>query len=124
MAHYPGSQNPLARFMADLPDWNDFDKSALEDALQGLPVPDSCPDPPGFSLQDAIKVLHIFKAQYHIRYRIRYRIQYRIQCLILSLVIYIDATYIKRGIPIRLALATNEAGRVDWIQSFGRTADS
>jgi hypothetical protein len=66
MAHYPGSQNPLARFMADLPDWNDFDKSALEDALQGLPVPDSCPDPPGLSLQDAIKVLHIFKAQYHI----------------------------------------------------------
>ena len=66
MAHYPGSQNPLARFMADLPDWNDFDKRALDNALQALPVPDSCLPLPGLSLQDAIKVLHTYKKQHSI----------------------------------------------------------
>jgi hypothetical protein len=59
MAYYPGSHNPLARFMADLPDLNDVDMRALEDALKGLPVPDICPPPPGLSFQDAIKVHHI-----------------------------------------------------------------
>jgi hypothetical protein len=38
--------------MADLPNLDDFDKLALKDALQGLPVPVSCPVPPGISLQD------------------------------------------------------------------------
>ena len=60
MAHYPGSRDPLARFMADLPNLDDFDKLALNDALQGLPVPVSGPVPPGISLQDAIKVLYIY----------------------------------------------------------------
>ena len=39
MAHYPGPREPLARFMADLPDLGDFDKHALNEALRGLPVP-------------------------------------------------------------------------------------
>ena len=46
MAHYPpypGPREPLARFMADLPDSYDFDKLALNEALRGLPVPDSRP---------------------------------------------------------------------------------
>ena len=60
MSYYPGSHNPLARFMADLPDFNDVDMRALDDALRGLPVPDLCPPPPGLSLKDAIKVHHIF----------------------------------------------------------------
>jgi hypothetical protein len=46
MAYYAGSHNPLTRFMADLPDFNVFDKRALDDVLQGLPVPDSCPPTP------------------------------------------------------------------------------
>ena len=33
MAYYPGSRNPLARFMADLPNLDDFDKLSLEEAL-------------------------------------------------------------------------------------------
>jgi len=41
MANYPGPREPLARFMADLPDVGDFDKLALNKALRGLPVPDS-----------------------------------------------------------------------------------
>ena len=59
VAYYPGSRNPLARFMADLPKLDDFDKLSLDEALRRLPVPDSCPAPPGISLQDAIKVQHI-----------------------------------------------------------------
>jgi hypothetical protein len=61
MAYYPGSHdpelNPLARFIADLLDFNDVDMCALDDALRGLPVSDLCPPPPGLSLQDAMKVL-------------------------------------------------------------------
>ncbi len=62
MAYYPGSHNPRARFMADLPGFNDVDMHSLpvDDALRGLPVPDPCPPPPGLSLQDARKVHHIF----------------------------------------------------------------
>ncbi len=60
MAHYPGSHDPLARFMADLPDLYDFDKLALNEALRGLPVPDSRPAPPGILLEDAIKVQYIY----------------------------------------------------------------
>jgi hypothetical protein len=59
MSHYPGSRDPLARFMADLPDLSDFDKLALNEALRGLPVPDSRPAPPEISLEDAIKVQYI-----------------------------------------------------------------
>ena len=55
MAYYPGSRNPLVRFMADLPNLDDFDKLSLDEALRGLPVPDSCPAPPGISLQESIQ---------------------------------------------------------------------
>ncbi len=48
VAYYPRCQNPLAFFMADMKDRNDF---ALDDVLQGLPVPDSCRAPPALSLQ-------------------------------------------------------------------------
>jgi len=54
------TRRTLARFMADLPDLYDFDKLALNEALRGLPVPDSRPAPPGISLQDAIKVQYIY----------------------------------------------------------------
>ena len=59
MAHYPpypGPREPLARFMADLPDLYDFDKLALNEALRGLHVPDYRPAPQGISLEDTIKV--------------------------------------------------------------------
>ena len=52
MSHYPGSLNPLVRFLSEIPDWNSFDKSALDHALQGLPVPIAGPAPQGISLQD------------------------------------------------------------------------
>ncbi len=67
MAYYPGSHNPelnpLARLMADLPDFNDVDTRALDDALRGLPVPDLCSPPPGLSSKDARKVHHILYIQ-------------------------------------------------------------
>ena len=69
MSHYPGSLNPLVHFLSDIPDWNSFDKSALDHALQGLPVPIAGPAPQGISLQDAIKVKSPPPC---IRYRIRY----------------------------------------------------
>ena len=53
------------RFLSEIPDWNSFDKSVLDHALQGLPVPISGPAPQGISLY----------IRYHIRYRIRYRIR-------------------------------------------------
>jgi hypothetical protein len=43
MEHYPGSQNSLAQFLSDVPDWSVLDKAALDKALQGLPVPMSGP---------------------------------------------------------------------------------
>ncbi len=39
MSHYPGSLNLFVQFLSHIPDWNSFDKSALDHALQGLPVP-------------------------------------------------------------------------------------
>jgi hypothetical protein len=39
MAHYPGSRNPLVRFLFDVPDWSVLDTAALDKALRGLPVP-------------------------------------------------------------------------------------
>jgi hypothetical protein len=56
MAHYPGLQDPLARFLSTVPDWRVLDKVALENAIKGLPIPVVGPAPPGISLQDAIKV--------------------------------------------------------------------
>jgi hypothetical protein len=56
MAHYPGLQGPLARFLSTVPDWSVLDKVALENAIKGLPVPVVGPAPPGISLHDAIKV--------------------------------------------------------------------
>ena len=55
-AHYPGSRNPLVRFLSDVPDWSVLDTADLDKALRGLPVPMPGPSPPGISLQDAIKV--------------------------------------------------------------------
>jgi hypothetical protein len=72
MSFYPGSHNPLACFIVDLPDFNDVDMRALDDELRGLPVPDLCPPPPGLSLKDAIKLHH-----WHIFYiKIAYDIQH------------------------------------------------
>jgi hypothetical protein len=39
MAHYPGLQDPLARFLSTVPDWSVLDKVALDNAIKGLPVP-------------------------------------------------------------------------------------
>jgi len=103
MAHYPGLQDPLARFLSSVPDWRVLDKVALENAIKGLPIPVVGPAPPGISLQDAIKVKQhdflLYDVVYDIvydvarttgknlyfdvrcrtsdvRYRIRYRIRY------------------------------------------------
>jgi hypothetical protein len=56
MSHYPGSLNLFVQFLSHIPDWNSFDKSALDHALQGLPVPIPGPAPSGISLQEAINV--------------------------------------------------------------------
>ena len=56
MSHYPGSLNLFVQFLSHIPDWNSFDKSALDHALEGLPVPIPGPGPRGISLQDAINV--------------------------------------------------------------------
>ena len=56
MSHYPGSLNPFLQFLSHIPDWNSFDKSALDHALEGLPVPIPGPAPRGISLQEAINV--------------------------------------------------------------------
>ncbi len=53
MSHYPGSLNPLVGFLSHIPDWNSFDKSALDHTTQGLPVPIPGPSPQGISLQEA-----------------------------------------------------------------------
>ncbi len=34
MSHYPGSLNPFLQFLSHIPDWNLFDKSALDHAAQ------------------------------------------------------------------------------------------
>ena len=78
MAHYPGLQDPLARFLSSVPDWSVLDKVALDNAIKGLPVPVVGPAPPGISLHDAIKVnLHDFYNT--ISYTISYTI-YHIVC--------------------------------------------
>ena len=74
MSHYPGSLNLLVGFLSDTSDWNLFDKSALDHALQGLPVPIPGPSPQGISLQEAIWV----SPPTHIRYRILYFAIYEI----------------------------------------------
>ena len=56
MSHYPGSLNPLHQFLSHIPDWNSFDESALDHALEGLPVPIPGPAPRGISLQEVINV--------------------------------------------------------------------
>ena len=74
MAHYPGLQGPLARFLSTVPDWSVLDTVALENAIKGLPVPVVGPALPGISVHDAIKVkLHDFLL-YYIVYDIVYDI--------------------------------------------------
>ena len=92
MSHYPGSLNPLHQFLSHIPDWNSFDESALDHALEGLPVPIPGPAPRGISLQEAINVSPPIRAppipphtisytiSYILLYRIRYRIQHLIRC--------------------------------------------
>ena len=81
MSHYPGSLNPLHQFLSHIPDWNSFDESALDHALEGLPVPIPGPAPRGISLQEAIKVSPPPSPpppSPSIRYRIRYHTYYHI----------------------------------------------
>ena len=78
MSHYPGSLNPFVQFLSDIPDWNSFDKSVLDHALQGLPVPIPGPAPRGISLQEAINVSPPLSIQYFIRYCTLYPIVYDI----------------------------------------------
>ncbi len=56
MAHNPGLQGPLARFLSTVPDLSVLDKVALDNVIKGLPVPVEGPAPPGISLHNAIKV--------------------------------------------------------------------
>ncbi len=89
MAQYPGSRNPLARFLPNVV----LDKAALDKALQGLLVPMAGPAPPGISVQEAIKVRIpsppvIHPMSYALLYtilhdvnRIRHRMRCRVQCL-------------------------------------------
>jgi len=72
MAHYPGLQDPLARFLSTVPDWRVLDKVALENAIKGLPIPVVGPAPPGISLQDAIKVKQHDYLLYDVVYDIVY----------------------------------------------------
>ena len=86
MSHYPGSLNPLVSFLSHIPDWNSFDKSALDHALQGLPVPITGPVPQGISLQEAIKVSphpHAYDIVYDILHLMKYDITYTISHTIL-----------------------------------------
>ena len=53
MKHYPGSRNPIARFLCDVPDWSVLDNAALDNAISQLPVPLPGPGPPCISIQDA-----------------------------------------------------------------------
>ncbi len=59
MSHYPGSLNLFVQFLSDIPDWNSFDKSVLDHAMQGLPVPIPGSAPRGISLQEAMNVIPI-----------------------------------------------------------------
>ncbi len=50
--HYPGSRNPLVRFICDVPDWSVLDKAALGNVLSQLQVPLPGAGLPGISIQD------------------------------------------------------------------------
>ena len=89
MAHYPGSRNPLAQFLSDVPDWSVLDKAALDKALLGLPVPIVDPAPPGLSIQDAIKVktpLPLLYIRRRMRCRIRHYMMYMAYDIIYDIV--------------------------------------
>ncbi len=89
MAHYPGLQGPLARFLSTVPDWSVLDKVALDNVIKGLPVPVVGPAPPGISVHDAIKVkMHDF-----LLYDIVYDIVYDVVCYISCDIVY-DIVYI------------------------------
>ena len=97
MSHYPGSLNPLLQFLSHIPDWNSFDKSALDHALQGLPVPIPGPAPRGISLQEAINVSPParirYRIRYHVYYHIVYNIVYDIEHIIISYTISYRTSY-------------------------------
>jgi hypothetical protein len=81
MSHFPGSLNPLVGFLSHIPDWNSFDKSALDHALQELPVAIPGHSPQGISLQEAILVSfppHRYDIVYNILQYMKYDISYTI----------------------------------------------
>ncbi len=90
MAHYTGIQDPLARFLSTVPgpDWSVLDKVALDNAINGLPVPVVGPAPLGILLHDAIKV----KLHDSLLYDIVYDIAYDVACYIAYDVVY-DIVY-------------------------------
>ena len=92
MAHYPGLQDPLARFLSSVPDWRVLDKVALENAIKGLPIPVVGPAPPGISLQDAIKVKQHDYLLYDVVYDIVYDVVYNIAYDIVYDIVY-DIAY-------------------------------
>ena len=87
MAHYPGLQDPLARFLSTVPDWRVLDKVALENAIKGLPIPVVGPAPSGISLQDAIKV-----KQHDFYYTMSYTTSYTMSYIITYNIVY-DIVY-------------------------------
>jgi hypothetical protein len=92
MAHFPGLQDPLARFLSTVPDWSVLDKVALENAIKGLPIPVVGPAPPGISLQDAIKVKQHDFLLYDVIYDIVYDVVYYIAYDIVYDIVY-DIAY-------------------------------
>ncbi len=75
--------------MSNTTDWNSLDKSVLDYALQGLPVP--VPSFPGQNTQ--VLVYHmLYCIRYSIRYRIRNSIQYSIKPLFLTLSTFLQDT--------------------------------
>ena len=78
MSHYPGSLNPLLQFLSHIPDWNSFDKSALDRALEGLPVPMPGPVPPWYVSSGSHKGKATLPSPHTITYAILYILLYRI----------------------------------------------
>ena len=110
MSHYPGSLNPLVSFLSHILDWNSFDKSALDHALQGLQVPIPGPAPHGISLQEAIKVSPLPHA---LRHRIRYRIRNAVLPSFWPQ--HFSVRHIVPGGPLSIPLGTLRRFRsVDW----------
>ena len=135
MSHYPGSLNPLLQFLSHIPDWNSLDKSALDHALEGLPVPIPGPGPrhrrSSFSRQkstgisiiinnivyDIVYDIIFYDMIYRIRYHIRYLIRHdTMQCYSLSDSCYIHTGHIVPGCPLSFSLGA--VGRFRSVDRF------